>query len=791
MQFETNQDSYKALRAIVSERTTPLIAWVGSGLSAPAGLPTWPGLKASLVAAVQNKASSLLVGDAQKLQREAGAIEQTKDFWVSFERLKVALGETSYREAVREALRPAVTAEAPSLYAHLWRLRVKGVLSLNLDRLATKAFSSSQSRVLPTEFTASQAGPLSHVLRGQRPFILNLHGIAEDSTSWVLTHSELRTLLKDSGYRAFIKACLMSHAVVFVGISADDGAVGGHLELLAKLGVQAGPHYWITDRQDRGTDKWAESIGVRVIRYASAGGDHSALDDLFRDLLSFVPVESAETLPPVILERATTGPERTFSPEALVREDAETIRMFLNEHAKTLLRGSSEEDRKAFAAFVGDYEEAIDRAWFTSTTPGRNTLLGYSLQRKVAEGAFGKVYKASSPDKRTVAIKVLRKEIHDQADLLHCFRRGVRSMRILNDHGLEGMVPYKEASEIPAFVVMDWMEGPDLAAAVEAGHVGDWPSILRIGRDLSRIIQDAHLLPERVLHRDLRPSNVMLSEFYTRPDEWKVVVLDFDLSWHRGAQERSVVHGSTKWGYLAPEQLESISGVSTRHSAVDSFGLGMTLSFLISARDPVPNQHRHVSWQQDVHEAAKRRPFAAWRSIPERFARLVIGATNDAQASRWDLTQINGELGRLLEAATSPGRVRAADLIAEEIVARTTFARDHEYAWNPATYEAASQSPTGLRLSVLPDEAVGRVLVQISLSETGLHEWKRVGKWMASAAHAAGEVLRQSQVWKLETSSTRAHAVLVSASATASAIAGGMDQAAQALDKSLQQLRSR
>src|SRR5205823_10610038 len=131
-----------------------------------------------------------------------------------------------------------------------------------------------------------------------------------------------------------------------------------------------------------------------------------------------------------------------------------------------------------------------------------------------------------------VAVKILNEQVRRDNDMLQSFRRGVRSMRLLSKAGVEGMVPYHEASEIPAFVVMDWIDGPTLRQSVDARHFETWPDILRIGCDLSAILRRAHGLPDRVLHRDVRPDNIMLEHYYVAPDEWRVVVLDFDLSWH-------------------------------------------------------------------------------------------------------------------------------------------------------------------------------------------------------------------------------------------------------------------
>jgi len=57
--FDTNQDSYKAFQNKVCERTHHLMAWVGSGLSASAGLPTWSLLRDKLCDSLEGKVRTL------------------------------------------------------------------------------------------------------------------------------------------------------------------------------------------------------------------------------------------------------------------------------------------------------------------------------------------------------------------------------------------------------------------------------------------------------------------------------------------------------------------------------------------------------------------------------------------------------------------------------------------------------------------------------------------------------------------------------------------------------------
>ena len=433
------------------------------------------------------------------------------------------------------------------------------------------------------------------------------------------------------------------------------------------------------------------------------------------------------------------------SAQHLSQLEAEEIRGILNTHAKQLLSTESSDSYLKYEEFSAEYDEAIYRAWYTSGTAPANKLLGFTLIEEVAHGAFGRVYRARDPDGSQVAIKVLLEDIRRSPVLLRSFRRGVRSMRFLMKRDVAGMVAYQEASEIPAFVVMDWVDGPTLSAAREARQIDDWGSILKIGCQMTDVIRHAHAIPERVLHRDIRPANIMLKGFYSRPDEWRVVVLDFDLSWHQGALEQSVIHGAVA-GYLAPEQIQAIPGASTRHAAVDSFGVGMTLYFMIAGTDPLPAQHLHRDWEKTVQGAALGRVSTSWISLPYRYARLIIKATEDSQAKRWDMSQIKDELERLGNAFLDPAKVVSAELLAEEIAARS----DRIYEWNDDQTTAVVQLVSGAVIRITGNESDRVVVVNLNWSRSGQQEHKRVGKWMAPAADRCVKELKASG-WQIKT----------------------------------------
>jgi eukaryotic-like serine/threonine-protein kinase len=122
-----------------------------------------------------------------------------------------------------------------------------------------------------------------------------------------------------------------------------------------------------------------------------------------------------------------------------------------------------------------EYRRAVHQAWFVDLEPPDNMVLGHELLAEIGVGAFGRVFRARRGDTgEEVALKLLHETILQKPEMLESFRRGVRSMRILSENGVQGMVPYVDASEIPAFAVMDLVRGPDLKNAVDSGFLIDW-----------------------------------------------------------------------------------------------------------------------------------------------------------------------------------------------------------------------------------------------------------------------------------------------------------------------------
>ncbi len=748
MRFDTTQTAYRDLREVVAQRTDPIIAWVGAGLSASAGLPSWAQLKQSLLDELRQLANRHRdTTERHALLYAHGLANVEKNYWEAFSILKDNLGAETYSSAIRRAMSSSDRTPVPEAYKELWKLGIRGMLSLNIDRFAKRAFSEAFPGMALHDFDGTNVGQHIHLQRSGHPWLAHLHGQLDDRSSWVFTTSDLRRLFDDKGYETLISGSLTTRTVVFLGITADDLAAGGHLANLTRKNIDCGGHFWITHRQDRDTRDWAEKAGLRLINYA-ADKDHAELLELIADLRQYTATddEPAPVIPaiPVAAKSLSTLPD----PAELTKQTSSEIREILNAHAAAILKDTTSESATEFERFAQKYEDAIYRGWRVTTKEPNNLVFGYKILERVKEGAFGTVFRAEAPDGTHVAIKVLHERIREDLEMLHCFRRGVKSMKILTDQSVRGVVRCYNASEIPALVVMDFIEGIDLQDAVEKGTLRTWKDVLFVASELVSVIRASHRLPQRVLHRDIRPANIMLEHCWGPDPQWddvKLRVLDFDLSWHIDGFDVSVTQPGAANGYLSPEQAERNPQVSTRNAAVDSFGTGMTLFFIGSGSAPRFGEQRYADWKDTLTERAHARPCREWRSLPKRYYRLVFRATLNNQADRLDMAQIENEIEILKELVREPHSVRSAEVLAEEIAARVS---NLQYEWCPhGQWLTLPQTHMPTRIGF--DEQRHLVRFEFTWFRNDFDTRKNVKKWLPNATDKAAAALRGNG-WEVE-----------------------------------------
>lgn len=707
MSFNVEQNSYQEFRGILKEKSGKVICFVGAGLSKPLGLPLWGELYQSLHDIAKEEAEGL--DDAPTRVNALNSLSAIEDPWLKFELLRERMGRTSYESCIKNELK-TTSSHNTGHYDNIWKLGFNGILSLNIDPLAELSYRKNKKSRLATA-TGFYIKDRMELLNTNLPFLINLHGSYDSTNTWVFTKDELNQLMGNPSYQHFIQTIFSTSTILFLGITATDRAAGGHLDNLTKLGIK-GPHYWLTDNTEPQVHQWAQNRGVRLIKYKK--DEHSEIDDFYNDLKEFQS-EDTEEEPPVYSNKNLKSHRNLPDAKSLmlkVFDEDEYVREILNSKAAHILNTNTQTAYGNYSNFCREYQKPIHAVSLVEEPIDQNIIMGYQLQYKIGGGSFGEVFHAIDEEGNEVAVKMLIQKLRTNDPMLQSFRRGVRSMRHIENQNIKGVVKFIDAYEIPSIVIMEFIKGKHLKDARESKIINDLDSIMKVINDLSTIINNTHTMEERVYHRDLRPENIMLRGENLNNGDWEVVVLDFDLSHHKHSQELSIIDGQVTHGYPAPEQIDSTSKVSTRHSAVDSFGFGMTLYYLLSKKDPLPGQHKYEDWNKVLNNLTNQVTCKSWRSLPKRLIRLIEFCTKDKQWERADFPYVYREIQRLNKAIRQPDlKEIEVDLIAEELISSLKI----EYLWDPDKLSGTIKTTNGSTLKVIGEPNDQLIEIKVSI----------------------------------------------------------------------------
>jgi serine/threonine protein kinase len=190
----------------------------------------------------------------------------------------------------------------------------------------------------------------------------------------------------------------------------------------------------------------------------------------------------------------------------------------------------------------------------------RGQIVGkYKILSTIGSGGFGTVFLAEDTwiDKR-VALKVPHKQGADSVDLL----REPRLLASLNHPNIVTILTAERLDDV-FFIVMEFVAGETLEAIIARDGALDLPLALDYTCQICNAVDYAHR--HGVLHRDLRPSNVLVG------DRGLVKVADFGTSRFL----EIAAHGTTIIGsppYMAPEQFHGKAMFAS-----DIYSLGVTM----------------------------------------------------------------------------------------------------------------------------------------------------------------------------------------------------------------------
>ena len=249
------------------------------------------------------------------------------------------------------------------------------------------------------------------------------------------------------------------------------------------------------------------------------------------------------------------------------------------------------------------FQASVDHGCHSRSTsrlvPG--CLVGeYQLLAEIGKGGMGIVYRALQLRvPRVVALKVIRADRLDELPperrrvWIERFTTEARALAQLDHDHIVTVHDVGEHDGLP-FYAMHYIEGTTLAEILRDGRPLPGRKAAAYLEPLARAVQHAH--QRGILHRDLKPKNVLVEWASDRP-----CVVDFGLAKLLQGDPGPTVTGDLIGSppYLPPEQARQPEAVSV---AADVYGLGATLYHLLTGRPPFQAPTVAETLLQLVHE---------------------------------------------------------------------------------------------------------------------------------------------------------------------------------------------
>ena len=210
----------------------------------------------------------------------------------------------------------------------------------------------------------------------------------------------------------------------------------------------------------------------------------------------------------------------------------------------------------------------------------------FEIQEIIGEGSMGVVYRAYHPDlQRYTAIKVLRPEMIDIPDSFERFLQEARTAAQLQHENIVNVINFGEIEE-SYYLMMEYVEGASMRELVQENPQGiDVKDIAVIFSQIADVLSFAH--DAGVLHRDLKPDNILLTSNEDDEGKYRAMVSDFGLvKIARGESLTHTVNGMTLGtpAYMSPEQCTG----SETDARTDIYSLGVTMYEAVTGQRPYP-----------------------------------------------------------------------------------------------------------------------------------------------------------------------------------------------------------
>ncbi|HTY59986.1 MAG TPA: serine/threonine-protein kinase [Bacteroidota bacterium] len=249
----------------------------------------------------------------------------------------------------------------------------------------------------------------------------------------------------------------------------------------------------------------------------------------------------------------------------------------------------------------------------------------YKILEVLGRGGMGVVYRATDTTlDRDVALKMMDVLIASDPNFLKRFQSEAKALAKLQNPNIVSIFALRQ-TEFGVCIVMEFVKGKTLADLLKQSVLIPVPRVVHIFKQLLTALDHAHR--GGVIHRDIKPGNVMLAEGDI------VKVTDFGLAKIQKTNVSTVTMGTAgTLYYMSPEQIRGLGQVDARG---DIYSAGMALYECLTGRVPFKAEDSDFAVAQMIVEGRIPPPEKLNASIPKELAKIVVKSIDKDPAKRY------------------------------------------------------------------------------------------------------------------------------------------------------------
>jgi eukaryotic-like serine/threonine-protein kinase len=247
-------------------------------------------------------------------------------------------------------------------------------------------------------------------------------------------------------------------------------------------------------------------------------------------------------------------------------------------------------------------------------------IQNYQVESLLGEGGMGTVYRATDMVLgRDVALKMLHTNLTKQSQFLERFKNEAQILARLTHPNIAVLYNYIQQGEA-YFMVMEYVAGKNIEFLVKQHQTLSYQNVVAI---IAQALEGlAHAHKKGILHRDMKPANLMLTP------ESTVKLMDFGIAKVSGEQRLTQVNrvvGTLE--FMAPELIQG----KEPSVASDLYGVGVTMYQMLSGKLPFEGKTDYSLMQDIVHKQA----VSLDKSVPKALSNIVMKALEKNPAERF------------------------------------------------------------------------------------------------------------------------------------------------------------